>query len=277
MTTPSTTDAPRRRLRDYGPVQACERLGLARFQFDRAVQAGLIPPASRPSWRWPAAVIEDAATRVADIVTAVGSVPDVGAVRAADVLSARLGIDVTADAVAELHRTGHLPVVGDYKDHPLYCGRALEAFTDTDALARAQRDGELFTRHEAATRLRIRRADLDHLTGAGLLTPTAWGRSRWRSRRDGPDVPLYRAADLDALTGHPDIDWDAVRATPPNRPSPLAALARRLQDQGECDHGGGPATSCAWCTPVGIGTDPGLTLGTPRSGKGCPGWAQVTQ
>jgi hypothetical protein len=260
-----------------GPVQAAERLGLARFQFDRAVTAGLIPPASRPSWRWPAAVIEDAATRVADIVAAVGSVPDVGAGRAADVLSARLGVDVTADAVAELHRTGHLPQVGDYKGHPIYCGQALEAFTDAEALARAARDGELFTREAAAARLRIRRADLDHLTRSGLLTPTARGRSGWRSRRDGPDVPLYRAGDLDALTGHPDIDWEAVRATPPGRPSPLAALARRLRDQGECDHGGGPATSCAWCTPVGVGADPGLTGGTPRSGKGCAGWAQVAR
>lgn len=272
MTTPTPPAADGRRLRDYGPVQACDRLSLARFQFDRAIAAGLIPPASRPSWRWPAAVIEDAATRVAEIAAAVGSVPDVGAVRAAEVLSARLGIDVTPDAVAELHRMGALPQVGTFKDHPLYCGRALEAFTDTGALALAERAGELLTRDGAAARLGIRRTDLDHLIRAGRVVPAAWGRSSWRSRRHGPDVPLYRAADVDALTGHPDIDWPAVRATPLGRRSPLAALARALRDQAERDHGGGPATSCTWCTPSPRPTpaDPALTgryLGGPLDGR----------
>jgi hypothetical protein len=203
-------------------------LGLARFQFDRAVAAGLIQ--ARPvSGRWPAAVIEDAATRIAEITTAVGQVPDLGAVRAAEVLTARVGVPVSADTVAELHQRGHLPAVGDYKGHPVYCGRTLETYTAAPEaralLARAEIDGALHTPDQAAARLGIRRVDLEHLTAAGLLTPASWGRSAWTRRRSGPDVPLYRAADLDVLAAHPGIDWETIRATPAGRPSPLRHLA----------------------------------------------------
>ena len=59
--------------------------------------------------------------------------PDLGAVRAAEVLSGRLGLVVTADGVEELARRGLLPVTGSYKDHAVYDGRALEAFTGTAA------------------------------------------------------------------------------------------------------------------------------------------------
>ena len=38
--------------------------------------------------------------------------PDLGAVRAAGVLSCRLGVPVTADGVEELARRGLLPVAG---------------------------------------------------------------------------------------------------------------------------------------------------------------------
>ena len=61
--------------------------------------------------------------------------PDLGAVRAAEVLSGRLGLVVTADGVEELARRGLLPVTGSCKDHAVYDGRALEAFTGTAAAA----------------------------------------------------------------------------------------------------------------------------------------------
>ena len=56
-------------------------------------------------------------------------------------LSRRLGLEVTADGVEELARRGLLPVTGSYKEHALYDGRALEAFTDTGAAAEATRAG----------------------------------------------------------------------------------------------------------------------------------------
>ena len=57
-------------------------------------------------------------------------------------LSRRLGLEVTADGAEELARQDLLPVTGSCKQHALYDGRALEAFTGT-AAAEATRAGRL--------------------------------------------------------------------------------------------------------------------------------------
>jgi excisionase family DNA binding protein len=109
----------------------------------------------------------------------------------------------------------------------LYSGRALERFDDPAALEQAVRRGRLRTTEEAAAYLGVRRSDLDHLVRVGRLTPAKWGRSRWQPRRAAPQVALYRTGDLDALAGHPAIDWAQVGATPRGRPSPLARRTTR--------------------------------------------------
>jgi hypothetical protein len=151
------------------------------------------------------------------------AIPDLGAVRAAEILTGRLGIPVSSDGVAELGRRGLIPVAGYYKGFPLYDGRTLGTFTDLEAAAEANRAGQLRTADQAAAYLRIRRADLDHLTRAGLLTPARWGHGPY-DRRSTYSVALYRTADLDDLTAAPGIDWDTVRATPKGHRSPLARL-----------------------------------------------------
>ena len=172
-----------------------------------------------------AAQIADAAlAHIGVIRAAAGIVPDLGAVRAADVLSRRLGVEVTADGVEELARRDLLSVIGCYKRHALYDGRALEAFTDRGAASDATRAGPLRTAGQAAGYLRVRRSDLNHLTRSGVLTPVKYGHGPW-DRRNEASVPLYRTGDLDALAARPDIDWAAVRATSPGRRSPLADLA----------------------------------------------------
>jgi hypothetical protein len=168
-------------------------------------------PASPPrAWREEAAITSQ-------------PVPDLGAVRAAGVLSARLGMPVTADGVTELGRRGLIPVVGSYKGHELYDGRAVELFTDVAAAADATWAGHLRTTDESAAYLRVRRADLAHLVRAGMLRPADYGYGPY-DRRRRPTVPLYRTGDLDALAAAPGIDWAAVRATPAGRRSPLASL-----------------------------------------------------
>ena len=157
-----------------------------------------------------------------DTCAAAGT-PDLGAVRAAEVLTGQLGMEVSSDGVAELGHRGLIPVTGYYKGFPLYDGRALETFTDADAAAKATRAGQLRTADEAARYLRIRRTDLDHLTRAALLAPAKWGRGPY-DRRCTRSVPLYRTADLDDLITAPGIDWDAVRATPKGHRSPLTCL-----------------------------------------------------
>ena len=212
--------APRR----FGPVQLATYLGLEQWQLERAIGDGLIPGPDRSRGRWSALIADAALAHIGVIRAAAGSIPDLGAVRAADVLSRRLGLEVTANGVKELARRDLLPVTGYYKQHALYDGRALEAFTDTGAAAEATRIGQLRTADQAAGYLRIRRSDLNHLTRSGVLKPVKYGHGPW-DRRNEASVPLYRTGDLDQLTARPDIDWAAVRAALPGRRSPLADLA----------------------------------------------------
>lgn len=210
----------------YGPVQFATALGLTLWQFERALTDGLLP--RRPTLKgWPATLVDDAVVRREEILAAVGSVPDLGAHRAAQFLAGRFSLEVAAAALLELERRGLVPEVGGYKGHPLYSGRALEAFTDREALVDSLIDGRLCTADEAAAHLRVRRSDLDHLTRAGWLEEVTRVHSGWQRRRAAPAVPLYRAGDLDVLLARPAIDWDEVRSTPRGRPSPLARLNRR--------------------------------------------------
>ena len=104
--------------------------------------------------RWFAAAAAAALARAGQIRAAAGSVPDLGAVRAAGVLSGRLGVALTADGVEELARRGLLPATGYYKGFPVYDGRVLEAFTDAAAAAEATRAGQLRTAAQSAVYLR---------------------------------------------------------------------------------------------------------------------------
>jgi hypothetical protein len=212
--------APRR----FGPVQLAAYLGLEQWQLARAVSDGLIPGPDRSRGRWSAPIADAALAGIGGIRAAAGSVPDLGAVRAADVLSRRLSVEVTADGVEELARRDLIPVTGYYKQHALYDGRALEAFTNQAAAADATRAGQLRTAGQAAAYLKIRRSDLNHLIRSGVLMPVKYGHGPW-DRRHEASVPLYRTGDLDQLTTRPGIDWATVRATPPGRRSPLAAIA----------------------------------------------------
>jgi hypothetical protein len=222
--TPARRRAKRTQLKDYGPQQFPDRLGLPRSVFDRAVRDGLIPAAT--AGRWPASTVESALANLAAIKAAVGSQSDVGAVRAAEVLSARFEIDVEPETLLELDRQGHIPQIGEHKGHILYDGRALGRFDDRAALLRAIRDGRLLNRDESTTHLEIRRSDFDHLVRSNWLEPVTWVHSSWQRRREQPAVALFRLGDLEVILAHPAIDWDEIRQTPSGRPSTLARISR---------------------------------------------------
>jgi len=209
--------------RARGPVQLAEFLGLERFQVERAVRSGDIPAPDRSGGRWSADVADELFARAREIADAAGYVPDYGAVRMAEELARLLDVEIRADGVEELARRGLLPAKGSFKGYTVYDGRAAEAFTDARAAIEAQRAGELRTADESAAYLQIRRADLDHLTRAGLLAPSRYGRGPW-DRKDEASVPLYRTGDLDDLTARAGIDWDAVRQARKGQRSPLASL-----------------------------------------------------
>lgn len=218
--------SPDRRL--YGPMQLAAAVGLWDFQLQRAVSMELIP-ARCAARGWRPAVVADVLARRDAIVAAVGEVEDQGAVRAAALLTDRFGTEVPSDAVAELGRRGVLPIVSEYKGHAVYCGRALDALdvvADRQLVVDAVTVGQLYTADQAAARMRIRRADFDHLVRAGWLEEVTHVRSSWQRRSDPPTVPLYREGDLRVVLEHPAIDWDEVRSTPAGRPSPLVRLGR---------------------------------------------------
>ena len=191
------------------------------WQFERALRLELIPSADQGG-RWSAAVFNEVVARLDAMRAAVGTVPDIGAGRADEYLAERFdGLTVHPGTAAELSRRGHLPAIREYKGHTLYCGLTLERFTDRRKVARASAAGRTYTRDDAAAVLGLRAADFDHLLRAGLLTHSETTVSAWHK---GVVVRLYRQADLDRVLRSSRIDWDAVRATPKGRQSPLAKL-----------------------------------------------------
>jgi hypothetical protein len=92
------------------------------------------------------------------------------------------------------------------------------------------RPRRIFPLHSDAIRAAIGKADLDYCIEAGWLAPvshvrrTVW--SGGRGHRKVVEVPMYRVGDLDALKDIPGVDWEAVQATRPGRPSPLRAFAQ---------------------------------------------------
>lgn len=211
----------------YGPQQLRDLLGLTQWQFDRARQSHTLPPPDAPAGKWTGDVARRLYAARVGLRRHAGSVPDLGAERAADYLTGRLGVDVYPHAVHELAHQGRLLAVDDYKGNPIYCGRTLETWTAVDEIEQANIVGERFTADLAAERLGIRRADFDHLTRLGWITPVAWGRGPYTAKKYRPDVPLYRAGDITDLLNHPDIDWPAVRAVRKGARSPLANLPAR--------------------------------------------------
>jgi len=235
MTNTSTQDSgdqPVFRSR-YGPQQLRDLLGLAEFQHERATQAGIMPRPDAAGGKWSGKVARVMYAHRVGIRRNAGSVPDLGAERAAEFLAARLGIEVEPHAVHELGRQGRILIVGYYKEHPLYCGRSLENWHGVDEVEQANITGERLIADRAADRLGIRRSDFAHLVRLGWISPVAWGRGPFTAKKYSPDVPLYRAGDITDLLNDPAINWDAVRAVPAGKRSALANLPDRNTDATE--------------------------------------------
>lgn len=82
----------------------------------------------------------------------------------------------------------------------------------------------------AAEHLDIRRVDLDHLVAAGWLAPARHElrELRGHSGRRFKDitVPLFTLGALEDVLTVPGVDWEAVRAVRPSRPSALREYTR---------------------------------------------------
>jgi hypothetical protein len=211
----------------YGPQQLRNVLGLTEWQHERATAAGVVPRPDAARGKWSGDVVRALHAQRVAIRRHAGAIPDLGASRAAEILSARLGINVEPHAIHDLAHQGRILTVGEVKGYPVYCGRTLETWTSREEIEQANITGERYTADLAAEHLGVRRADFDHLVARGWITPVAWGRGPYTAKKYSPDVPLYRSGDLTALLKDPAIDWDTARAVTKGQRSPLAALADR--------------------------------------------------
>lgn len=115
----------------------------------------------------------------------------------------------------------------------------------------------MFGPDEAAAYMGVRRREFDYCVEAGWLaavsqiTRTVWS-GQYRGYNKTVVVPLYRAADLDAVLRIEDVDWDTVRTLKPRQVSPLRKFASQAPKRAEAvrafverlrsDHG-----LIAWC------------------------------
>jgi hypothetical protein len=82
---------------------------------------------------------------------------------------------------------------------------------------------------QAAARLRVRRADFDHMVRLGWVRSPQSVEVRFGTSRAGAvNVALYTTASVDAIpAAHPEVDFEQLRSVEEGRRSPLAVLARQ--------------------------------------------------
>ncbi|SEP53641.1 Exonuclease [Amycolatopsis saalfeldensis] len=109
-----------------GPLALADEVGLARWQFERAQEAGMIP-ARDHSRGWLPEQVEQVRGLVAGIVQRFGAERPVGLHKCASRLAARLDRPVEADDVAALVQAGHLTAVEVFKGYDLYAPAQVDA------------------------------------------------------------------------------------------------------------------------------------------------------
>jgi hypothetical protein len=153
-------------LKDYGPVQTAERLGMSRGTWERALTAGVVPAPDVAGHRWSAAVVDGLVGRAAALLEEVGE-PPVGATRAAEELAERTGLPVIGADVEVLAERALVAERGEFKGWPLYDRRDLAA-VDAGAVAAVVAEREAWlaggcSRWEAAERLGWRVREFDQV------------------------------------------------------------------------------------------------------------------
>lgn len=191
-------------LKDFGPIQAPGRLGIAVWQFEAARRRGLIPPPDSGG-RWSVAVIEEAEQRLQEIRAAVGEQAPVGAQRGAARIGERLGLELDRAEIDALADRGLLAAVDEYKGWPLYDVQDLDAVADRErdiiaALAAERVDwlARSVPRREALARLGWSRDEFERAAAERGVQAGRFGR--------------YATADLDVLAADEELA-DQVRGS----------------------------------------------------------------
>ena len=199
-------DPSRRRQDSYGPQQAPDYLGIARWKFRAAVHHGLI---GKPSGgRWPARVIETAARRLEEILEFVGSQHPVGATRAAQRLAERTGLEVDAHDLDTLVKRQLLVAVDDYKGNDLFDVIDLDrlAGRHKDVLRRLVGERQHWEQHSLTVAEARRRLRMPEWTFTAALRRTGIQIGPFR-RIAKDDLPLLRDPECYGPDGDGRLLW----------------------------------------------------------------------
>ncbi|SEG80824.1 hypothetical protein SAMN04489712_113158 [Thermomonospora echinospora] len=202
-----------------GFVQLAAELDLARWQLRLARERGLVPPPDLEGGRWSAAAVAEVTGRAAQIRAALGEDPPVGAVKAAERLAVRVGLDVEPADIEVLVISGELVMADRFQGRPLYDPH------DIDALD-AGRVTEIVAARKGP------RFETVNARGAALLL--GWPKdvfSRIAGRRGLPTDQLgrYALADVRALADDQDLLADIAEERR------IAALETGRRDQARAE------------------------------------------
>jgi hypothetical protein len=218
---------------EYDAGQAAKRLKVPAAAFRWARHTGLIPSPDVSSSRWSRAAVE---ALDADALRAAMPTPPISGGAAADRIADALGTpnpttygewaNVTAFVVRRFVDRGLLVDLSANPDETLHHPDQVANVCRREDLADLVAAHTPLGPEQAATRLRVRRADVDHMVRLGWLRSPQSIEVRFGTSRAGAvDIALYTTASVDAvIPTHPEVDWQQLRTAEKGRRSPLASL-----------------------------------------------------
>jgi hypothetical protein len=218
---------------EYDASQAAKRLKVPAAAFRWARHTGLIPAPDASSYQWSRAAVE---ALDADAIRAAMPSPPISGGAAADRIADALGTpnrtihgekaNVTAFVVRRFVDRGLLVDLSANPEGTLHHPDQVAKVCRREDLADLVAADTPLGPEQAAARLRVRRADFDHMVRLGWVRSPQSIEVRFGTSRAGAvDVALYTTASVDAIvTAHPEVDWEQLRAVEKGRRSPLASL-----------------------------------------------------
>ncbi|MEU7650312.1 hypothetical protein [Streptomyces huasconensis] len=218
---------------EYDAGQAAKRLKVPAAAFRWARHTRLVPAPDASSCQWSRAAVE---ALDADAIRAAMPTPPISGGAAADRIADALGTPnpttygeratVTAFVVRRFVDRGLLVDLSANPDGTLHHPDQVDQVCRREDLADLVAADSPLGPEQAAARLRVRRADFDHMVRLGWVRSPQSIEVRFGTSRAGAvDVALYTTASVDAIVpGHPEVDWERLRAVEKGRRSPLASL-----------------------------------------------------
>ncbi|MFJ1662345.1 hypothetical protein [Streptomyces anthocyanicus] len=216
---------------EYNEGQAAKRLKVSVTAFRWGRHAGLVPEPDLPLSQWSRAAVE--ALDAVAIAAAMPAEPISGSA-AADRIAAAVGAPnmpgaktrVSAFVVRRFVDRGLLTDLSTNPDGTLLHPAQVDQLCRRPDLAELVAADTPVGPDQAADRLKVRRADFDHMVRLGWIRSPQTIEVRFGTSRAGAvNVPLYTTASVDAvIPAHPEIDWHPLRTVGRGRRSPLASL-----------------------------------------------------